>query len=95
VRFTTALHSDMTRRTRADHATARLGVAATTAALTFDYEQLELVLDDADTRDLARLLAEWTAESLVHAAAHGCDWCPEPVLRRAGVMFSEDGEQAA
>jgi hypothetical protein len=85
----------MTRRTRDRHATARHGVAAVTAALTFDYDQVDRILDDADTRDLARLLAEWVSESLVHAASHGCTWSPEPVLRHAGVRFMAVEEDAA
>jgi hypothetical protein len=72
------------------HATARHAVAATTAALVFDDHELDRILDDADTRDLARLLAEWVAESLTHAAMHDCTLCPEPVLRHAGVRFAED-----
>jgi hypothetical protein len=65
------------------------GIAAVTAALVFDTRQLEHVLDDADCRDLARVLAHWVAESLTHAAAHGCAW-PEYVLRQAGVRFSAE-----
>jgi hypothetical protein len=76
-------------------ATARHGIAAVTCALTFDDRQLQHVLDDADTRYLAWTVARWLAEVLVHAAAHGCDRCPELVLREAGVRFSEDGEPGA
>jgi len=30
----------------------------------------------------------------VHLAAHGCEACPEYVLRQAGIRYSEDGQAA-
>jgi hypothetical protein len=76
------------------YVTARHGIAATTAALVYDTRQLERILDDADCRYLAWQLAHWVAECLTHLAAHGCERCPELVLREAGVRFSEDGQTA-
>jgi hypothetical protein len=70
------------------------GVAAVTAALTFDTRQLERILDDTDTRDLARTLAGWCAELLTHLAAHDCPDAPISVLRHAGIRYSEDGQAA-
>jgi hypothetical protein len=77
------------------YAVARHGIAATTAALVYDTRQLEHVLDDADCRELAHLLAEWLAECLTHLALHECGFAPTAVLQQAGVRFSEDGEQVA
>jgi hypothetical protein len=85
----------MIRHTRANYATARHGIAAVTCALTYDTRQLERVLDDADCRHLAGTLAHWLAECLTHLAAHDCPDAPTVALRRAGVRYSEEGEQVA
>jgi hypothetical protein len=77
------------------NAVALDAIAATTCALTYDTRQLEHVLDDTDTRDLARTLANWCAELLTHLAAHDCPDAPISMLRNAAVRFSTDGEQVA